>query len=260
MKPLTVSFAHPVCIEKTQWTSCPDSFYVDILLPKALMEPWPCEFQANRIKWKIEDMKFWEEKSTSHSSSSLEYHIQRQMGTCCPENQHENRNGLDTMEAVSKLRKFFRSVLSPSYPNRHVKITNPEIPNYWIQFEIHESILTSPLGSPLRLVSVFDYKHLTFLKNQMQVTEKMQSEYEHIIQHCLPQAFSVASTSDEFEILRFVLRLNSTKIERSVLQGEEAFLPENRFCVTSFISPLYADTFANESIDKQPDSGSSTMA
>jgi hypothetical protein len=90
----------------------------------------------------------------------------------------------------------------------------------------HKPLLTSPLSSPIRLLTAIDIQIANILKKQGKLNEKTYTkEYSGAVKSIswkMGKIFSV----EPYELLlwNFILRLNSTKIVRLVQSKQVTFL------------------------------------
>ena len=123
--------------------------------------------------------------------------------------------------------------------------TNPDVPVFF--FRLHPPVRFSPHGSPLLLVSVIDYPRLEDLISQGKVDrEQFQSDYHRLVTERVSKEVCVirVSTDEEVNLLRYVLRVNSSRMRRSAWQsmnlprGESPWIP-------TFLAPIYAEMITN---------------
>ena len=101
----------------------------------------------------------------------------------------------------------------------------------------------TPDGSPLLLVSVVDFQVVfdLMIKGKLE-EESFGSEFHRIITEGVSRPVGVFELPDEeVELLRYVLRLNSTRMRRSAWQSKNLPRGENSPWLPTFISPVYAE-------------------
>jgi len=111
-------------------------------------------------------------------------------------------------------------------------------------FRIHPPVRYSPHGSPLLLVSVIDYQRLEELIGQGKVDrEAFQSDYHRLVTEGVSKEVCIirASTMEELSLLRYILRVNSTKMRRSAWQSMKLPRGDDHPWIPTFISPLYTE-------------------
>ncbi len=62
--PLTLSFPHPILVSEIRTTLHRQDGLLVLELKKAILEPWPCEFEMDEnSKWKVGSLTLWDEAS-----------------------------------------------------------------------------------------------------------------------------------------------------------------------------------------------------
>ena len=107
---------------------------------------------------------------------------------------------------------------------------------------VHLPIRFTPQAVPLLLLSVVDFQLVELLVEQgKRKDEQLQLDCKHINDQNCTFCRIDANSTDTIRLLRYLLRLNSTKIKPSTWQLENLPLKENSPFMCSFISPLYAE-------------------
>jgi hypothetical protein len=217
IKPLSLTFPFPILAKNVQATLHRKSRHVDLLLKKSLLEPWPCEFHSKNSKWIIDDLVPWENvpHTAEDGFKNVEHHLSSQF--------------------VSKEVSFarFRDSKSSALDNLRLKLgalmfgvvefvsygRNDD--RYLLKF--HRPLLTSPMGNPILLITAIDGNLTRKLEQEFCTTNSNVPKevmdhlriYEEVFQlsTLIPKDRLVldAETEEEFQLLRFLLRLNSTR-------------------------------------------------
>lgn len=242
-KPLLLSFPYPVLIDKIHATVHHKDRLIDLVLKKALLEPWPEDFDHVHSKWNPDSLKPWK---NGVGLNSMKNHIYSQRMPHYLESE---------LLAMSMVRSMIYNVFlkleetkKEVYVNIRLKGAPAATGTYWV-LRAHPPILTSPQGSPLILVSAMDVKQPQEKKN----IDKVQKDLHRIFSHNVnsENALMMIGTAEELEFIRFVLRLNSTKIAPTAWQKTNLQLEEDKPFLTTFISPLYFDVpMSNQDYDK----------
>jgi hypothetical protein len=159
---------------------------------------------------------------------------------------------LKEKEALQTLRKRFKSLLfNPATPDLEyfgIQPTGSPNTDCCIFVFIHKALLTSPLGSPIRLLTVIDEQMANILMEKEQLNEKTYSEeYDRAIECIAGKSGSVISVEPyELMLWNFILRLNSTKIVPGSEQTRHLASGMNSsWLFATFVSPLYVDGLLN---------------
>jgi hypothetical protein len=235
-KPLSLSFPYPIIIGNIRATLHRKGRYVDLVLKKALWEPWPCECRPADNLHNVLDpdqLKPWKEEESLQPS--LKTHFRSQFNI-----RHLENNSL--MEESSL--NFIRFVIIDLFMDlsRFVTIQRMNAPTPEWFFLVHRPVSTTPTGKPFLLLSAFDSR----LAEKLTADGKWsQKKTEENLKRVFPggvEAFNIPiQTTEDSQLLRFVLRLNRSKIIPSKWQKKNLTLGEDSPWMATFVSPLYSD-------------------
>jgi hypothetical protein len=116
------------------------------------------------------------------------------------------------------------------------------------QFLARAPIRFTPQGAPLLLMSVIDHQLAQQLISQGKLDpEQCQSDVHRIItQGVSREVCSIrTSSAEEVQLLRYSLRLNSTKMRRGAWQSKNIPRGEDSPWMSTYVTPLYADKITN---------------
>ena len=123
---------------------------------------------------------------------------------------------------------------------------SPQSPVWYIR--VHLPVRVSPLGSPILLLSAIDHRLYEKLNSQGKVDVQQSSDdFTRIFEAPYEKnpddnMLTILTTTSEVEqLMRYVLRLNSTKIVPSTWQKKNLPQGENSPWLATFVSPLYDD-------------------
>jgi hypothetical protein len=246
---LSLSFPYPILVDDIRATLHRKGRHVDLVLKKALWEPWPCEYRpADNLHSFLDQLKPWkEEKSSNRNLNSLGNHIRSQFN-------------INHLEYISMMEKSPLDVvryvmeflfLDPSRP-RYVSIKRMNSPEPDWFFVVHRPVSTTPTGSPVLLLSAFDFRLYEKLVVDGKWSEKKTVENFKRVNPSSEDIMTISiKTTEESQLLRFVLRLNRLKITPSTWQEKNLTLGEDSPWMATFVSPLYSDNphFTFESSD-----------
>ncbi|EFX82902.1 hypothetical protein DAPPUDRAFT_101078 [Daphnia pulex] len=267
---LTLSFPYPILVDEISAILHSTDRFIELVLKKGWWEPWPVEFQSNEEwKWNVDSLKPWESHASRSISkfdcTALDFHLKLQFNFDFKLNDPGNKSSvmepshwnlraeqLNEKEALQNLRRRFKSLLlDPTTEDLKyfvIQTTGSSTTDWCIMVLIHKPLLTSPLGSPVLLLTVLDKQMANILKKQGKLNEetytKERSRAVKSMSGKLGKIFSV----EPYELLlwNLILRLNSTKI----VPGSEQtrLLPSgmnNSWLFATFMSPLYVDAPVN---------------
>ncbi|EFX73625.1 hypothetical protein DAPPUDRAFT_109720 [Daphnia pulex] len=258
IQPLSLTFPFPILAKNVQATLHPKSRHVDLLLKKSLLEPWPCEFHSKKSKWIIGDLVPWKNKPVNSEDGfkNLEDHLSSQFVSKEMSYAHfrdSKRSALDNLRL--KLGVLMTSDIEfVSYGRNDDRYL----------LKLHRPLLTSPTGTPILLITalngIFSRKlgQNVFTINQTVPKEK-ETEQRKIVEKVFPlgtpkdiKRIMDAETEEEFQLFRFLLRLNSTRIVPNKCQKKNIPLGGSSHWLATFLSPLYQDSVLTESNKDEP--------
>ena len=241
---LTLEFPWPVLIQGIK-TSLATDKSIHVVLKKCVDDAFPGDY-GGRSKWDINRFLPWKELATN---GRLKDHMEAQfqcnqlilMKSCLKDPK--------PLPALDDVREIIRAIFYGHHNNSFQLMTvhgpeNPDDPVFFIR--IHPPVRFSPHGSPLLLVSVIDYPRLEELIGQGKVDrEAFQADFHRLVTEGVSKEVCIirTSTNEEINLFRYVLRVNSTKMRRSVWQSRNLPRGEDTPWISTFISPLYVEFF-----------------
>jgi hypothetical protein len=237
-KPLVLSLPYPILVDGIRATLNLKSRHVDLVLKKALWEPWPCEYRPADNLHNVLDpdqLKPWKEESLQHS---LKNHIRNQFNINVV-------NNVSLMKQSPLNVRFVMNVLFSDIsrlPSRCFTIQRKNAPTPdWI-FLVHRPVSTTPTGRPFLLLSAFDFTlALKLIAGGKLSKKKNEKNFQRIFPGGMKGNTIPIQTAEDSQLLRFVLRLNRTKITPSKWQKKNLALGEESPWLATFASPLYTD-------------------
>ncbi len=214
IKPLSLTFPFPILAKNVQATLHRKSRHVDLLVKKSLLEPWPCEFHTKKSKWIIDDLVPWKNESLKPENvfNSVEHHLSSQFLS----KDFDVGHYLDSKSSALESLRFKLVALMSG---------NSEFVSYgrnddWYLLKLHRPLLTSPMGSPILLITALDDNHTKNISKKISLNPTVLKEvmdhfkiYEKVFPLGTPKdkLDLDAETEEEFQLFRFLLRLNSTR-------------------------------------------------
>ena len=236
VKPLILSLPYPVLVSEIPNSVQIKEGLVDLVLRKALFEPWPQEFETlDSLKWVAGSLKPWEE--SKDWKNTLKVHLSS--SSLCPAYSsvlNERRIFIKT---------FFESATELSVNCVIIQLNGSTSPDWSIQ--LHKPVLTSPLGAPMLLLAAYDHRLAEILEREGK-WRKREIDEDFLAKR---EAKILVDSLEESLLLRYVLRLNSTKFVPNEWQKKNLPLGENSPWLATFISPLYLDFPMNRQVIEQ---------
>ena len=238
MKQLTLSFPYPFLVNNVRATLRRKDRSIDLVLTKALFEPWPCEFQTKHKKFVVDSLKPWEESKTN----SFALHLGMQFSFSPQPSQLRN-------PVLDEVREMIKSIfVNVTTKYKHdfficIQRKGSERPDWYLRF--HRPLRTFSNGSPVLMLSALDETLAESLRDQgkQNLDANVKDVRRIFVNHSTGDNVTLWFTDPRvIQLWRFVLRLNSTKTVPSSWQTNNLPLGDNSPCLATFISPLYAST------------------
>lgn len=200
--------------------------FVKIVLEKSLNDPWPIEF-GGRSKWDIDRFKRWD-AANGMDDETLNKHLISQFSIDQSKSQEKRGLSQKSRSALDGVRKaiktlfvgtmknisFLYAVRDDRYPEK-----NPDF-----VLRTHTPLRISPDGAPLLLVSALDNRMHEKLVDQKAIDVGQSStDFERICfgtKNENKASSIVMNSAEEFTLLRYVLRLNSTRMRATAWQSK----------------------------------------
>ena len=222
--------------------------FTEIIVKKSVDDAFPGDY-GGRSKWDINYLKPWKQLARNEH---LRDHIEAQF-ECCPFLLSKRclKGTKSNTTPLNEVREIIRAIFYGHYNNSFQLmavhgVNNPDDPVFFIR--IHPPVRFSPHGSPLLLVSVIDYPRLEELIGEGKVDrEAFQSDFHRLVTEGVSKEVCIikASTNEELNLFRYVLRVNSTKMKRSAWQSMKLPRGNDHPWIPTFITPLYDETISN---------------
>ncbi|XP_046654781.1 uncharacterized protein LOC124348606 [Daphnia pulicaria] len=237
-KPLSLSFPYPILVDDIHATLHHKSRHVDLVLTKALWEPWPCEYEPAADLHNVLDLdqlKPWKEEESLRPS--LENHIRSQFNI-----NHLENISLMERSPLNAVRYVMRVLFLDPSRSRYVIIQRMNAPAPDWFFLVHDPVSTTPTGRPVLLLSAFDFRLAAKLIADGKWTQKKTEEnFIRVFPGGEEALIIPIQTTEDSQLLRFVLRLNRSKITPSKWQKKNLTLGKGSLWMATFVSPLYSD-------------------
>lgn len=216
-------------------------------MQKSLNDAWPNEF-GGRSKWDPDRLKRWQDLD-SGTVGTLKMHVQAQFN--CDDLFLEKRFWSDNEAPVlNGVREIVRALFYSHCHNSFFlfAIYDDRKPNKPVfHLRIH-SVRCTPQMSPLLLLSVIDHH----LAEQLMEQQKLEAEQNNFDFHRLITervsrevcAIRVSST-EEVDLFRYLLRVNSTRMRRGAWQSKNLPRGESSPFMATFVSPVYQEDLSD---------------
>ena len=255
VKPAILCFPHAVLAGSIRATLRRKERCIDVELEKAITEPCPLDFgRSSSARWNADTFPPF-----SDSNHPLEHHLRVQFHIDSESNADADKNKNKTQKqgvkvsALDDVRQLIRSVfIQATTQGRQyfqIKVGRKEQSDWF--FIAHLPVVSSPLKTPMLQLTAHDCSLVDgpskskrdwledFGRMGALFKNKDGSKAEPLL----------VATKEAAQLLRYVLRLNSTRILPNSWQREH--LPDGGFAsdtpwLATFVSPLYLDRPFNE--------------
>ena len=244
---LKVSLPWPINVHGIESALLDSPNRIRIIAKKCIDDAWPGDY-GGRSKWDINRLRPWKDLG---KNENLKNHIEAQFDCCSFYMSRRCMKIPSPLTPLCEVRDTIRAIFYSHYQNKFqlMAVTGPSNPDHPVFFfRLHPPVRFSPHGSPLLLVSVIDYSRLKELIIQGKVDwDEFQSDYHRLITERVSKDVCVirASTDAELLVLRYVLRVNSTRMRRSAWQSKNLPRGQDTPWICTFLTPLYSETITN---------------
>ena len=245
--PLVLEVPWPILAEEIQpsITEKKKQKSIQLILQKGVNDPWPSEF-GGRSKWDVDLLKPWVD---IEGHGQLHLHLQAQFSFEHLKLEKEYLVPTST-STLHEVREIVRAIFFGFF-NRKLYLfaihdQQNSDPAFYIR--VHTTVRFSPLGTPLLYISVIDFKFADELIQQGKLSAKQsKADFQRVIVEGVSREVCTirTSSSEEIIMLRYLLRLNSTKMRRSAWQSKNLPRDESSPWLSTFVSPLYVEDMGN---------------
>ena len=237
---LTLQLPWPVLVKEVVVSLNSDKA-IQIIAKKCVDDAFPGDY-GGRSKWDINRFLPWKELTTN---GHLRDHLEAQF-SCFYLSLTKWCNVPPHATVFDEVREILRAIFYSHYKNSFQLVAihdvkNPDSPCLF--FRIHPPVRFSPHGSPLLLVSVIDCERLEELISQGKIDrDAFQAEYHRLLtERVSKEVCVIRASTEEVNLLRYVLRINSTTMRRSAWQSKNLPRGDDHPWVATFITPLYKE-------------------
>ena len=165
IEPLALNFPFPILVNDICATLHRKTRSIDLVLKKAIYEPWPCEFQATtQSRWNVDNLKPWKDGSEVESQLKIHLFLQFKMNEIHSQNNQKTFFRSD-LSALKQVRGAIHSLMESNQEFVCIRRKDsPQTPDWYIR--AHLPVRVSPLGSPILLLSAVDHRLIEKLNLQ----------------------------------------------------------------------------------------------
>ena len=246
---LQMSLVWPVATDSIQTNMSDDHCRVHLTVKKSIYEPWPGDF-CDRSKWRSGDcLPPWH---SLHNRGDLAAHALAQFSF--PDQMNgkfeDSKAGWFSLSGVDMVRVIIRRMLDAVEHSSNSDClaticgsTNESEGPVWY-LRVHGPIRASPAGCPVLILSALDRRlSRKLIRRGLRNAETDAADIERLtvgVPSCRILVMFIY-TEEQSLILRYVLRLNSSKIRPNPWQEANIPLGRHEPWLATFLSPLYVD-------------------
>ena len=204
--------------------STPEKSFIKLVVDKSTNDPWPIEF-GGRSKWDIDRLKRWD-AANGMDDAEVKKHLAAQF--TIKQLKSLIKGKLTNGKALDEVREIIKTIfMATLLENTYIFVIQDKRqmekePDFYLR--THTPLRISPVGAPLLLVSAMDHRmreHL--LKKKAIDIEQAESDFDRIFTGAKnPEQARViyTFTDEEYVLLRYLLRLNSTQMRATAWQSK----------------------------------------
>ena len=237
IKPATVSLSMPICCGSVKEVLHRKDGIVEVTASKAIKEIWPDDVVAERFRWNADHFEPWKEISMVLVHLDVQFRWIPSLGFSLG----PGREG----DALTKVREIIRCIFTDVVRNGIVRfkllINKPTGTKVKWYIRAHLPVVTSPVGTPLILLSALDCHEDECLRRVDKRSERETVEELERIFNDEESREVYLESSGELRHISFILLVNSTKMRPTSWQKEN--LPHGAWPVwlATFLRPLYLE-------------------
>lgn len=228
IEPLSMTFPFPILVGGIRATLHRKDHYITLVLKKAVLEPWPHEFQAEHSKWDADKLKLWAEKEVKVENDNNGISRPSLASSCMNSSMVHllcqfKFSQVQTPSLMEKtplnlvrgtIRDIFQRFTSriasrTNFVRVCLKGASAENPDWYLR--VHKPIRTSPQGSPMLMISAFDNKLKESLETNEKASKLKGNNFSRVFPVLKPEETMAVEmdSAESLQLLRYVLRLNS---------------------------------------------------
>ena len=248
MKPFTISLPHPILPESIKASLKRKEGVVEVVASKALPNDlWPEDVVGEQYRWNADNLEQWSEDAL------LPGHFEPHLPPDLPDSRKLVLR-IVKKDALTSVRYFvvflFRQVTRQGRLNFKVLLNGKDTPED-VQFYLraHPPVRISPRGTPILLFSVEDQQlALRLVDDDILDVDEVNDAAIKVFEDNDPSGITRKKrcviyshsfdTIEEINLLRTILRLNSTKIQPTSWQKKNVPLSEPTAWLATFLRPL----------------------
>ena len=239
-----LTFPWPLKISEVH-SSDPETDSHRLILPKSLYEPHPYEW-IGRKQWDLSLLNPWDAKTLL---ADLNFHLSAQFDFRELKRQMLDETDGEEVSCVKGIREIIRTLFQSVSIDVNLMFVirsknDPKLKNLWF-LRAHIPVLVSPFDSPMLLLTANDHRLAQKLVDrgeleQTRATEDFKRIFVEGINSSQVCPLFVQSQEEE-EMLRYMFRLNATKIIPNNWPIQQVPAGENSPWLSTFVSPFYVD-------------------
>lgn len=242
----TLTFPWPLKVADVHSTCELETGTVRLVLPKSINEPRPYEWK-DRKQWDINSLNSWDPETLL---KDLCFHLCAQFEVLDLKRQVLNKTTSEGgASGLNGVREIVRMIIQTSVSDNNLLYViqskhDPSLKNLWF-LRVHLPVRISPLGSPILFLTANDHRLAKKFVDrgaleQTQATEDFKRIFVEGETGSGVLPLFIYSEEEE-NLLRYLLRLNSTKILTNTWPIEQVPTGENSPWLKTFVSPCYVD-------------------
>lgn len=228
IEPLSMTFPFPILVDEIRATLHRNDHFINLVLKKAVLEPWPHEFQVEHTKWDADKLKLWVEKEIKVENDNFGISRPSLAASCMNSSMVHlvcqfKFSQVQTPSLMEKtplnlvrciIREIFQRFTSRKAPRTNfVRIclmgSSAENPDWYLR--VHKPIRTSPGGSPMLMISAFDSNLAKSLETRNAASKPKDNNFSRVFPVPKPEETMTVEieSKESLQLFRYVLRLNS---------------------------------------------------
>merc|ERR1712071_217186 len=246
--PLVLDFSFPIKAGEVETILVEQEKIIQFIVWKSIYEPRPSDWI--QPKWSHDQLAAWE---SLYTQKDLSRHMSAQFRYSDLKSQALEMEQLATT-TLNEVRETIRTIFVASVLSGHdvfvIQTKNAQQPRIDWYLLTHPPVLISPLGSPLLRITANDHSLAQKLVDQGRLHQQQAAtDFQQIFSQCKSsEVYTIfIQSEDEVNLLRYLFRLNSSKIEPTNWPIDNVPCAVNSPWLSTFFCPLYVDQAGSDS-------------
>ena len=237
VNPLTITLPYPLLPDTMKATLRQKDDIVEVVAAKALNDLWPEDVIREQFRWNADTLQPWTDDDAlfNHLASQFRF-----------DEITDPTVAMKSPDVLTRVRSLIFNIIPLAMKQKQVlfdlRLEGSNDQEWLLRANLPAR--TSPRGAPVLLLSALDLRHVQRMQSQGKFNRlRSVREFKKIFSRDVPAKMMTLTlkTNDDAQLFRYILRLNSTKIQPTAWQKKNLPQGGDSPWLATFIRPLYLD-------------------